>query len=72
MATATVPVQQRTRISDDERESRAEGIRHAIGHARMEGMHSSPFDEEQHARYIAGEIDIPEWIDAIKQHYGIA
>ncbi len=54
------------RISDEERSQRRRGIAVARGSVRLEGFVISPGAEAIAERYIDGELDIDEYIAAVK------
>ncbi len=52
--------------------SRAAAIASANGHNAMEGLFPSTFSQDLQKRYMEGEIEIEEAVQAARRHYGLS
>ncbi|WP_419805989.1 antitoxin VbhA family protein [Terriglobus sp.] len=59
-------------ISGKARMSRAAAIASANGHNAMEGLFPSTFSQDLQKRYMEGEIEIEEAVQAARRHYGLS
>nr|ELQ8281701.1 antitoxin VbhA family protein [Pseudomonas aeruginosa]ELQ8282029.1 antitoxin VbhA family protein [Pseudomonas aeruginosa] len=57
-----MPMQANEPISEDERRKRQEAVNYARASVGLEGFKPSQADEEHAARFIAGEIDLAEFV----------
>lgn len=53
---------QTQKITDEERRKRQEAVSYARASVGLEGFKPSQADEEHAARFIAGEIDLAEFV----------
>ena len=53
---------QTQKITDEERRKRQEAVNYARASVGLEGFKPSQADEEHAARFIAGEIDLAEFV----------
>ena len=49
-------------ISEDERRKRQEAVNYARASVGLEGFRPSDADEQRAARFVAGEIDLAEFV----------
>lgn len=59
-------------VSPKEQALRAAAVAGANGHNAMEGFFGSPVLTDLQTRYVAGEIEIEDAVQALKQSYGLA
>ena len=59
-------------ISVQEQAFRAAAIASANGHNAMEGLFGSSFSQGLQKRYVNGDIEIEDAVQAAKRHYGLA
>ena len=61
----------KTSASAEERARRTDAVAGANGHSFMEGLFGSALLTDLETRYISGELEIEDAIDAAKRHYGL-
>ena len=69
---AVKPRSKATGSSARARVSRAAAIASANGHNAMEGLFPSTFSQDLQKRYMDGEIEIEEAVQAARRHYGLS
>lgn len=69
---AVKPRSKATDTTAKARVPRAAAIASANGHNAMEGLFPSTFSQDLQKRYMEGEIEIEEAVQAARRHYGLA